>query len=76
VTTTGTTNFDDVALDSVLPARVSSFTAVRSQQGVRVRWRTGTEVDELGFNVYRQEGNRRVRVNRRLISAIGAVGGA
>jgi hypothetical protein len=40
-----------------------------------IRWRIGTEANELGFNVYRQQGLRRVRVNRRLLSALGAVAG-
>ena len=40
-----------------------------------MRWRTGTEADELGFNVYRQQGGRRVRVNRRLLPALGGVSG-
>jgi subtilisin-like proprotein convertase family protein len=55
---------------------VASFRAARVGKGVVVRWRTGTEVNELGFNVYRQRGGRRVRVNRRLLPAIGAVAGA
>jgi hypothetical protein len=41
-----------------------------------LRWRTGTEADTLGFNVYRQTGARRVLVNRRLIPAQGGVAGS
>jgi subtilisin-like proprotein convertase family protein len=58
-----------------LAATVSSMRATRAQNGVVVRWRTGTEVGTLGFNVFRQQGNRRVRVNRQLIPAIGSVSG-
>ena len=86
----GTTNcpgaighFDDIIVDTTpLAVRVSSFSAKRSGKRVVVRWRTGSEVDALGFNIYRQRGHgRRVRVNRRLIPALsftrgGVAGGA
>jgi hypothetical protein len=77
-----TVNFDDVDLEGeVLAVTVSSFGAVRSHKGVVVRWRTGSEVDTLGFNVYRARHGRRVRLNRRLIPALslsrsGVSGGA
>jgi subtilisin-like proprotein convertase family protein len=58
-----------------LATAVSSLTASRAHGGVMVRWRTGTEIGTLGFNVYRQVGDRRVRVNSRLIPAIGGVSG-
>jgi hypothetical protein len=58
-----------------LAVRVSAFATARSKRGVVVRWRTGTEVDTLGFNVYRQQHGRRVRVNRRLLPALGGTSG-
>jgi subtilisin-like proprotein convertase family protein len=58
-----------------LAVTVSGLSAKRSQRGVVVRWRTGTEADTLGFNVYRQQGNHRVRVNRRLLPALAGVSG-
>jgi hypothetical protein len=71
-----TVNFDDaVAQTEPLTVTMSSLSARRSHKGVLLRWRTGTEVDELGFNVYRQQGNRRVRVNRRVLPALGGVSG-
>ena len=75
---TGTVvNFDDVIMGSgPLAVTIASFTAVRSHKGVLVRWRTGTEANELGFNVYRQQGARRVRVNRRLLPALGGLQGS
>jgi peptidase C25-like protein len=36
--------------------------------GVSLRWRTGFEVDNLGFNIYREQGGRRVRVNPQMIA--------
>jgi hypothetical protein len=70
-------NFDDLNVnDPVFAVTLSSFRAVRSHHGVALRWRTGTEVDTLGFNVFRQQGARRVRLNRRLLPALGAVAGS
>ncbi len=72
-----TANFDDLVYDqSPLAVTLSSFRAVRSHRGVAVRWRTGTEVDTLGFNVFRQQGGKRVRLNRRLLPALGRVAGS
>jgi len=66
----------DVTCPTGLAVTVSSFSARRTGRAVLVRWRTGTEANELGFNVYRQQGTRRVRVNRRLLPALGAVAGS
>jgi subtilisin-like proprotein convertase family protein len=52
----------------------SSATSTRA--GVVVRWRTGSEVETLGFNVYRQVRGTRVKLNRRLIPARNSVSGA
>ena len=71
-TCTGTAvNFDDANWDSEsLAATVRSVSATRSRKGVVVRWRTGTEVDVLGYDVFRQRvGRHRVRVNKRLLPA-------
>ena len=46
----------------------SAAHAIRYDDGVSVRWRTGFEVDNLGFNVYRDENGKRVRVNSQLIA--------
>jgi hypothetical protein len=74
----GIANFDDVVLNGTpLAITVLSFRAVRSHRGVVLRWRTGTEADTLGFNVFRQGGGgKRVRLNRRLLPALGAVAGS
>ncbi len=49
-----------------------SLTAARSANGVQVRWRTASEIDTLGFNVYREVNSKRVRVNTKLIATKGA----
>jgi hypothetical protein len=43
---------------------LKSFTAARTPRGVVLRWQTSAEVQTLGFNVYREEHGRRVRLNR------------
>ena len=74
---TTTVNYDDVAVQTEpLAVTVFSFSAHRAGKGVLLRWRTGTETNELGFNVYRRQGARRVRVNRRLLPALGAIAGS
>jgi hypothetical protein len=54
----------------------ASLSAARTPGAVVVRWRTGSEAEILGFHVYREHGASRVRLDRRLIPAKGAVGGA
>jgi hypothetical protein len=46
---------------------VVSFAAARRATGVVVRWRTAPGAPMLGFNVYRDDGRRLVKVNRSLI---------
>jgi hypothetical protein len=55
--------------------RMLSLSAVRTSRGVLVRWRTASSVDTLGFNVYRERGGKRVRLNRKLIPAASGVAG-
>jgi predicted extracellular nuclease len=55
--------------------RVISFTATASGRDVILRWRMGSEAGTLGFNVYRSLAGARVRLNRRLIRAVGDVRG-
>ncbi|MFN2467935.1 MAG: hypothetical protein ABR521_07400 [Gaiellaceae bacterium] len=50
--------------------RLASFTASRGARGAVLRWLTVAESDLLGFNVYRQVGARRVKVNRLIIPAV------
>ena len=48
--------------------KLSSLTATQEKNGVLVQWRTGWEVDNLGFHVYRQEGGQRIRLTPELIA--------
>ena len=61
-------------LTSALAVTFRSATATRTAKGVVVRWRTASEVDTLGFNVYREVNGKRFRVNPKLIAANGRGG--
>src|SRR5262249_43659562 len=54
----------------------ASAGATRTAGGVLVRWRTGTEADLLGFQVYRSRGHAWQRITRSLIAGKGSVSGA
>jgi subtilisin-like proprotein convertase family protein len=50
-------------------ARMSSQSATVSDDGrVSVEWNASYEIDNLGFNVYREAGDKRQRVNREMIA--------
>jgi hypothetical protein len=50
-------------------AKLSSFTATTTDDGrVLLQWRTGVEVDNLGFNVYRDADGVRTRITPQLVA--------
>ena len=54
-----------------------SFTATGLDRGVLLEWRTGYEIDNLGFHVYREQEDGRQRLTTSLVagSGLGAVRG-
>jgi hypothetical protein len=56
--------------------KLLSFSAKASQAGVHVSWKTASEAGTLGFNVYRQVGTVKVKLNSKLIAAKGGLGRA
>jgi hypothetical protein len=68
---TGTkVNFDDViAQTEALGVTVRSFSASRSAKGVVIRWRTASETDVVGFNLFRNRAGTSTKVNSRPIAA-------
>lgn len=57
-------------------ARFTSASATASNDGkVNLKWKTGYEIDNLGFNVYRDEAGERVRVNKQIIAGSALVAG-
>ena len=60
--------------DLALPVELSSFTGQTTTDGVMLKWRTESEVNNLGFNVYRSdEAQHRnfVKINSALIKGHG-----
>jgi hypothetical protein len=55
---------------------MAGITARTTKAGVLLRWRTGTEVDLLGFQIYRSRGHSWQRITHALITAKGSVSGA
>ena len=74
--------FDDVSFTTSGPTAVtlSSFTATANDGYVLVEWETASEIDTLGFNLYRSQSadGPRIRLNEALMpsQAVGSVGGA
>jgi hypothetical protein len=70
----GTTSF--IPDNPPTAVRLSSLAASRSNTGVAVTWRSPHGAGLLGFNLYRQDGARRVQVNTHLIVDSGASAGS
>ena len=67
-----------VSLKPAVPteARLSSFTATGTDAGrVLLAWQTGYEVDNLGFNLYRDEAGKRTRLNHQLLAGSALLAG-
>ena len=57
--------------------KLDSFTATGFDDGrVLVQWKSGHEADNLGFNVYREQNNSRVRITPQLVAGSALVAGA
>lgn len=66
----------DISFASPTLARMSSSSATVDDDGlVSLNWKTGYEVDNLGFNVYRDEGGNRTRVNKQIIAGSALLAG-
>jgi hypothetical protein len=48
-------------------AKLNSFTAAGDDSGATLEWKTGVEVDNLGFNLYRETDGLRTKLNKQLI---------
>lgn len=60
----------------IAPVTFRSFTASRTAKAVTLRWKTGSEIDMLGYNVYVERNGKRVKLNRSLIAGKGLLGGS
>ncbi|HJQ25642.1 MAG TPA: C25 family cysteine peptidase [Blastocatellia bacterium] len=66
-----------VSLKAAVPteARLSSFTASNDAGRILLAWQTGYEVDNLGFNLYRDDAGKRTRLNRQIIAGSALLAG-
>jgi hypothetical protein len=74
----GVTAFSPWSLSSVGPTEIElvHFTATRFDGGrVLLEWQTGYEVDNIGFNLYREQDGKRVLITRELIAGSALVAG-
>ena len=49
-------------------AKLETVAVTGYEDGAYVEWRTGNEVDNLGFNIYREENGERVLVNPQIVA--------
>jgi hypothetical protein len=61
---------------AVTEARLTSFTATRDSRGVHLAWRTGYEVNNLGFHLFREIDGTRTRMTRSLVAGSGLTVGS
>jgi hypothetical protein len=67
----GVSSFSDWTLaepSAVTAIDLMSFAATGYQDGTYLEWQTGSEVRNLGFNLYRNEGGTRTLMNQHLIA--------
>lgn len=57
-------------------ATFASASAKSTKEGVLLRWRTASEVNVLGFRIYRRQAGRYMRITRAIVPARGAIAGA
>ena len=57
-------------------AKLDSFEASGYDGEVLLRWQTGEEVDNLGFNIYREANGERARLNPQMLAGSALVAGA
>ncbi len=60
---------------SVTAVKLQSLKAQQGPEGVLIEWQTGYEVQNLGFHVYRDEGGRRVRLNKEMLAGSALLAG-
>ncbi len=57
-----------VVADQPTAEKLTGFTATAHDSNVLLNWRTGFEVDNLGFNVYREADGDRIRITPQIIA--------
>jgi hypothetical protein len=63
------------ALNAPTAVKLESFSATGYDGAVSLDWKTGHEVDNLGFNVYRDQGGRRTLVTPQMVAGSALLAG-
>jgi len=60
--------------DNSLPVELSLFIATKTKEGVLLQWRTESEINNLGFNIYRIANENAVKISVQIIKGHGTTG--
>jgi hypothetical protein len=64
-------HFDDLVFEQTPTAvTIAAIRAQHTRSGIRLGWRTASEARLLGFNIYREQKGRLVRLNRTMIPSV------
>ncbi|HEX8650886.1 MAG TPA: C25 family cysteine peptidase [Pyrinomonadaceae bacterium] len=77
-TITGVTSFSDWTLgepNAPTLVKLRAFDATSENGQVMLRWQSGYEVDNLGYNLYREQNGQRTRVTRSMIAGSALLAG-
>ena len=55
-------------LQNPTAVKVETFVQIPQENGVLLEWQTGREVNNLGFNLYRDDAGKRVKLNSQLLA--------
>lgn len=70
------TDIDQIQPGAPTAVQMISFTAAgNATGGATLQWRTGYEADNLGFNIYRDERGKRVKLNPALVAGSALLAG-
>ena len=71
----GIDNFS-VIVNTFTAVELVSFAASQSAEGVLLEWATGYEVDNLGFNIYREVAGKRARITPQMVAGSALLAGS
>jgi uncharacterized repeat protein (TIGR01451 family) len=58
---------------AVTLVRLRDFTVTQDKKKIQIAWQTSFESDNLGFNLYRETGGQRTKLNKHLIAGTGLI---
>jgi len=62
-------------VERITLARIAESQVTAGPNGALIQWRTSFELDNLGFNIYRDQGGTRTRINPAIIAGSVFIGG-